>query len=254
MLPESYSLVDRIELADQANQNISSYLKEYNIGIFKENKEQALQNQVVIATIQSLSYNQNYLKFFSQFDFDLLISDEAHRSIYGNNRAIFEYFEAAKVGLTATPKDYLKGIDEKKLVDTDPRKLEKRILQDTYKTFGCESGEPTFRFDLKEAVSHKPPYLVNPVIFDKRTEKTDQMLSEQGWTDAFVDEITGQQIEETFKIRQLERKVFSESLNRLLVEEFLNTAKKDPVTKEVGKTHNLLYFSKSCFQNPTFTK
>src|SRR3989338_5352725 len=54
-------LVDRIELADQANQNISSYLKEYNIAIFKENKEQALQNQVVIATIQSLSYNQNFL-------------------------------------------------------------------------------------------------------------------------------------------------------------------------------------------------
>ena len=150
-------LVDRIELADQANQNISSYLKEYNIAIFKENKEQALQNQVVIATIQSLSYNQNYLKYFSQFDFDLLISDEAHRSIYGNNRAIFEYFEGAKIGLTATPKDYLKGIDEKKLIDTDPRKLEKRVLQDTYKTFGCESGEPTFRFDLKDAVSHKPP-------------------------------------------------------------------------------------------------
>ena len=156
-------LVDRIELADQANQNISSYLKEYNIAIFKENKEQSLQNQVVIATIQSLSYNQNYLKYFSQFDFDLLISDEAHRSIYGNNRAIFEYFEGAKIGLTATPKDYLKGIDEKKLIDTDPRKLEKRVLQDTYKTFGCESGEPTFRFDLKDAVSHKPPYLVNPV-------------------------------------------------------------------------------------------
>jgi len=229
-------LVDRIELADQANQNISSYLKEYNIAIFKENKEQALQNQVIIATIQSLSYNQNYLKYFSQFDFDLLISDEAHRSIYGNNRAIFEYFEGAKIGLTATPKDYLKGIDEKKLIDTDPRKLEKRVLQDTYKTFGCESGEPTFRFDLKDAVSHKPPYLVNPVIYDKRSDKTNQMLSDQGWSDAFLDEATGEQIEETFKIRQLERKVFSDSLNRLIVEEFLKTAKTDPITGEVGKS------------------
>lgn len=229
-------LVDRIELADQASQNISSYLKEYNIAIFKENKEQALQNQVVIATIQSLSYNQNFLKYFSQFDFDLLISDEAHRSIYGNNRAIFEYFQGAKIGLTATPKDYLKGIDEKKLIETDPRKLEKRVLQDTYKTFGCESGEPTFRFDLKDAVTHKPPYLVNPVIYDKRSDKTNQMQSAEGWQDAFIDEITGEQVEETFKIRQLERKVFSDSLNHLIVDEFLKTAKKDPITGEIGKS------------------
>ena len=229
-------LVDRIELADQASQNISSYLKEYNVAIFKENKEQALQNQVVIATIQSLSYNQNFLKYFSQFDFDLLISDEAHRSIYGNNRAIFEYFQGAKIGLTATPKDYLKGIDEKKLIETDPRKLEKRVLQDTYKTFGCESGEPTFRFDLKDAVTHKPPYLVNPVIYDKRSDKTNQMQSQEGWQDAFIDEITGEQVEETFKIRQLERKVFSDSLNRLIVDEFLKTAKKDPITGEIGKS------------------
>src|SRR3989344_2752407 len=229
-------LFDRIELADQALQNISGYLKEYNIGIFKENKEQALQNKVVIATIQSLSYNQNYLKFFSQFDFDLLISDEAHRSIYGNNKVIFEYFEGAKIGLTATPKDFLKGIDTKKLADEDPRKLEKRILLSTYETFGCKSGEPTFRFDLKQAVSHKPPYLVNPVIYDKRSDKTDQMLSEQGWTDAFVDEITGEQTEETFKIRQLEKKVFSEGLNRLIVDELIKTAKPDPITGEVGKT------------------
>lgn len=229
-------LVDRIELADQALQNISGYLKEYNIGIFKENKEMALQNKVVIATIQSLSYNQNYLKFFSQFDFDVLISDEAHRSIYGNNKVIFEYFEGVKIGLTATPKDFLKGIDTKKLAEKDPRKLEKRILLSTYETFGCKSGEPTFRFDLKEAVSHKPPYLVNPVIFDKRSDKTDQMLSEQGWTDAFVDETTGQQVEETFKIRQLEKRVFSEALNRLIVEELIKTAKTDPITGEVGKT------------------
>lgn len=229
-------LVDRIELADQAAQNLSGYLKEYNIGIFKENKEQASQNKVVIATIQSLSYNQNYLKYFSQFDFDLLISDEAHRSIYGNNKVIFEYFEGAKIGLTATPKDFLKGIDAKKLSDEDPRKLEKRVLLSTYETFGCKSGEPTFRFDLKEAVSHKPPYLVNPVIFDKRSEKTDQMMSDQGWTDAFIDEETGQQVEETFKIRQLEKKVFSEGLNHLIVDELIKTAKLDPITGEVGKT------------------
>ena len=109
-------------------------------------------------------------------------------------------------------------------------------MQDTYKTFGCESGEPTFRFDLKDAVTHEPPYLVNPVIYDKRSDKTNQMQSEEGWQDAFIDEITGEQVEETFKIRQLERKVFSDSLNHLIVDEFLKTAKKDPITGEIGKS------------------
>jgi adenylate kinase family enzyme len=51
-------------------------------------KEQALQNKVVIATIQSLSYNQNYLKFFSQFDFDLLISDEAKQATLNFQRLL----------------------------------------------------------------------------------------------------------------------------------------------------------------------
>ena len=229
-------LVDRIELAQQAKQSLSFYLREYNICIFKENKEEALQNHIVIATIQSLSYNNNYMKYFSQFDFDLLISDEAHRSIYGQNRAILEFFHGSKIGLTATPKDYLKGIDEKLLNEKDPRKLEKRIMHDTYITFGCEKGEPTFRYDLKAAVEHNPPYLVNPVIFDKRTDKTTKMLTDEGWCDTFVDSVTNEAVEETFKIRQLERKVFSNSLNRLIVNEFLKVAKRDPITKEIGKT------------------
>ena len=61
-------------------------------------------------------------------DFDLIISDEAHRSISGNSRGIFEYFIGAKLGLTATPRDYLKNLDEKELAETDPRDYERRVL------------------------------------------------------------------------------------------------------------------------------
>jgi len=49
-----------------------------------------------------------YKELFSPTDFELVISDEAHRSIGGNARAVFEYFIGYKLGLTATPKDYLK--------------------------------------------------------------------------------------------------------------------------------------------------
>lgn len=70
-----------------------------------------------------------------------MISDEAHRSIGGNSRAVFDYFIGYKLGLTATPKNYLKNINISKLGENDPRQLEKRLLLDTYKTFGCEDGE-----------------------------------------------------------------------------------------------------------------
>jgi type I restriction enzyme R subunit len=231
-------LVDRIELADQAKQNLSSYLKEYNVSIFREGKEQALQQQIVVATIQSLSTNQNYLTYFQQTDFDLLISDEAHRSIYGQNRAIFEYFDAVKIGLTATPKDYLKGTAPVDAEDNelDARELERRILLDTYETFGCKSGEPSFRFDLRDAVSHDPPYLVNPVIFDKRSDKTNQMMSADGWKDIFQDGETGESVEAIVKVKHLERTVFSHSLNKLMVHELVRSAKRDPITGEIGKT------------------
>ncbi|MFH1408190.1 MAG: DEAD/DEAH box helicase family protein [Patescibacteria group bacterium] len=228
-------LVDRIELAQQAKQNLEAYLTEYTVCIFKEKKDFASSFNIVIATIQSLEMQANYRKYFSAFEFDLLISDEAHRSIYGSNRVILEYFEAVKLGLTATPKDYLKGIDEKKLADTDPRKLEKRIMRDTYRTFGCESGEPTFRYSLKEAVNHKPPYLVNPRAIDKRTEITTKLLSEQGWSDVFQTE-EGLEVKETFRLKDFETKVFSDALNNLMANEFFKSAKKDPLTGEIGKS------------------
>jgi len=88
-----------------------------------------------------------------------VISDEAHRSIGGNSRAVFEYFVGYKLGLTATPKDYLKGFDEEES-DTQ-REFERRQLLDTYKTFGCESGNPTFRYDLITGV--REGYLINPM-------------------------------------------------------------------------------------------
>ena len=230
-------VVDTIELADQAEQNLKSYLKDYSICIFKNDKDSALQNEIVIATIQSLATNQNYLRYFSDFDFDLLISDEAHRSISGaKSRVVFEYFKTTKIGLTATPKDFLKGITDDELITSDPKKIERRLLMDTYRTFGCESGTPTFRFDLHSAVSHDPPYLVNPIIFDKRSDKTNQMLLADGWTDTFIDSVTGEEVEESFKIRDFEHKVFSEALNELMCRELLNTAKKDPLTGEIGKT------------------
>jgi len=161
-------LVDRLELESQAHRAFTHYLAKDGIStvIYKEQRDDWMKAQVVVTTIQSLSVGNRFLTQFSPNDFQLIISDEAHRTIGGNNRVIFDYFIGAKLGLTATPKDYLRGIDVDRLREGDPRQLELRLLLDTYKTFGCENGHPTFRFSLLDAIKHKPPYLVNPYAVD----------------------------------------------------------------------------------------
>jgi Type III restriction enzyme, res subunit len=82
----------------------------------------------------------SYQQIFSPTDFDFVISDEAHRSIGGNARAVFDYFIGYKLGLTATPRDYLKKFDRQNPTTKDPREYERRLLLDTYRTFGCEDS------------------------------------------------------------------------------------------------------------------
>lgn len=103
--------MDRLELEDQAKKAFFRHLgNDFQTAVFKENRDDWRKAEIVVTTIQSISYNNKYLKIFTPTDFDLIISDEAHRSISGSNRTIFEYFIAYKLGLTATPKDYLKNL------------------------------------------------------------------------------------------------------------------------------------------------
>ena len=174
--------------------------------------------------------NNRYRDIFSPTDFELVISDEAHRSINGDARAVFEYFVGYRVGLTATPKDYLKGFDH-----TNPgsqKEFERRQLLSTYQTFGCESGEPTYRFSLSDGV---PDFLVSPVVVDARTEITTQLLSDQGLS---IHKVTSEdvEVEGIFKDKDYERKIFNEQTNKVFCGEFLNQADKDPISGEIGKS------------------
>ncbi|WP_298308620.1 DEAD/DEAH box helicase family protein [Flavobacterium sp.] len=226
-------LVDRIELEDQALKDFIAYLKpDYTTFIYKEHKSDWQKADIVVTTIQSLLFNNKYRDLFAPTDFDLLISDESHRSVSGNSRAVFEYFNGYKLGLTATPKDYLKGVDIDQIKESDPREIERRMLRDTYTTFGCESGDPTFRYTLLDGV--KDDFLRNPIIIDARTEITTQLLSDEGYSVT----ITGDKGEETdiFVSRDFEKKFFSEKTNHILCKTFIDNALKDPITNEIGKT------------------
>lgn len=230
-------LVDRIELENQAKKNFINYLKpDYDTVIFKEHTDDWRKADIVVSTVQTLSYNNKYKTVFKPTDFSLIIADESHRSISGNSRAVFEYFIGYKLGLTATPKDYLKNVDAEDLSANDPRAWERRQLLDTYKTFGCESGEPTFRYSLIDGVNDPDgPYLVNPTVVDARTEITTQLLADKGYAVVSHGDEEDEDEEETFFARDFEKKFFSEETNMIFVKTFMDNALRDPITGEIGK-------------------
>ncbi|WP_210489883.1 DEAD/DEAH box helicase family protein [Rufibacter aurantiacus] len=102
--------------------------------------------RVVFSTYQTMinQIDQNYnngLRHFGVGHFDLIIFDEIHRSVYNKYKAIFEYFDGYRIGLTATPKS-----------EGD---------RDTYHLFGLEPNNPTFAYELDQAVADG--YLVPPM-------------------------------------------------------------------------------------------
>ena len=227
-------LVDRLELEQQAWKNFEDYLKGDCVSvIYKENRDDWRKADIVVSTIQTFLSKNRYKRLFKPDDFHLVISDEAHRSISGNSRSVFEYFFGYKLGLTATPKDYLKHINTAELNSSDPRELERRTLLDTYKTFGCETGEPTFRYSLLDGV--RDGYLVNPIVADARTDISSQLLSEKGYAVIVQDE-EGNEAEDIFVHTEFEKKFFSDNTNKAFCEVFLKNALRDPVSGEIGKS------------------
>lgn len=227
-------LVDRIELEEQAQKSFNHILKsDYTCVIWKENKDDWMKADIVVSTIQSFMVKNRFKRIFKPDDFDFVISDEAHRSIGGNSRKVFEYFIGYKLGLTATPKDYLKKIEREQLNQKDPRELERRLIMDTYHTFGCDSGEPTYRYTLLDGV--REGFLINPVVVDARTEITTQLLSDEGYLIKDTDE-DGNEVEETFGHRDFEKKFFSDETNKIFCKTFLDNSLRDPITGEIGKS------------------
>jgi type I restriction enzyme, R subunit len=230
-------LVDRLELEEQARKDFTNYLKnDITTVVYKEKKNDWRKADIVVTTIQSLMVNNKYKTLFSPTDFDLIISDESHRLLGGgNSRALFEYFLGYKLGLTATPKDYLKNLDTKNI--SDEREFERRILLDTYKTFGCESGIPTYRYTLIEGA--KDGFLIHPFIVDTRTEITTKLLSEKGY-DVLVKISTSEKEdifdEKNYTQSHFERKFFSEDTNREFCKTFIEYGLKDPINEEFGKS------------------
>ncbi len=130
-------LADRTALVTQAKRAFNNMLPDLSLTNLCETKDN-VQARCVFSTYNTMmncidSVQDDHGKVFTCGHFDLLICDEAHRSIYNKYKEIFNYFDAPLVGLTATPKD--------------------EIDRNTYEIFDLEDGIPTYGYDLRQAVT-----------------------------------------------------------------------------------------------------
>lgn len=143
-------LADRTSLVEQAFKNFKKILDNMSYQVLSDRSLADEPNaRIVFSTHQTMiNYIDAEEKDYTLGRFDLIIVDEAHRSIFNKYGSIFTYFDSLLVGLTATPRE--------------------EVDADTYKMFGCESGEPHFEYKMNEAV--KDNYLVSYKV-ESRTTK-----------------------------------------------------------------------------------
>ena len=230
-------IVDRLELENQAQQNFELYFgNSWQTVIYKDHPHDWGKAEVLVSTVQTLAAGDRY-KDFSPTEFGLLIVDEAHRAISGQNaRAVFDYFHGYKLGLTATPKDYMKNTAKSGI---SPREQDARKLRDTYHTFGCAAGTPTFRYDLERGAAENN--LIMPRTIDVRTDVTTEILSEKGFyfiaDDDNDDESDNAKIEKgPYWKSDFEKMFFSDATNRVICRTIIEHAMRDPLSGDVGKS------------------
>ena len=143
-------LADRTSLVDQAFKCFKELLPDLTYCVYSDTSRANDQNaRMCFSTYQTMiNFIDAETKELSIGHFDLIIIDEAHRSVFNKYGTIFEYFDSLLVGLTATPRD--------------------EVDKSTYQLFDCEDGEPNFAYSLDEAVKDK--YLV-PYKVESRTTK-----------------------------------------------------------------------------------
>lgn len=147
-------LVDRTALVKQAKDDFKNYLPDMSLCNLCSNKDDKTA-RIVFSTYPTIlnaidsTKTKDGIPLFSPAHFDLIITDESHRSIFKKYRAIFEYFDALMVGLTATPK-----------TDVD---------RNTYDFFEVENGVPTYAYDYETAV-YTDHYLVPYYNYEVKTK------------------------------------------------------------------------------------
>ena len=189
-------LADRTELVKQAEKNFKKLLPDMSCCNLLSSKDgDPEESRIIFSTYQTMincidkMKSKNGITLFTPGHFDLIIIDEAHRSIYKKYQAIFEYFDGLLVGLTATPRD-----------DVD---------KNTYKFFQLENNVPTFVYEYDEAVRQK--YLV-----DYHTISTTTKFIERGIKYSELKEEDREEYENLFEEGEVQEEISSSAINSWL--------------------------------------
>jgi len=157
-------LADRIELAKQAKETFDEYLRDWPSVLLYGGKR-SLEGQIVVGTLDTIA-GQLGPGGFGHGYFDLVVTDECHRSIYNVHRATLAHFDAIHIGLTATPNPgELRWVSEH----------ERQLVKSTYLFFDCwdsakQEGRPTFSYSIQEGI--REGFLANYKIYIAETKLT----------------------------------------------------------------------------------
>ena len=232
-------LADRTALVNQAKRAFNSLMPDMSICELSGSGEKDMNARLMFSTYQTMiNYIDAEEKEFSIGRFDLIIIDEAHRSVFNKYGSIFTYFDSFLVGLTATPKD--------------------EVDANTYALFGCESGIPNFDYSLEDAVSDA--YLVPYKVLNKTTSlfkhgaKYDDLTQqEKDQLEEYIEEI-GRTPDVVATRAELYKKLYNKDTCKKVIEDVMSYGIKVNGGEAIGKTIIFAYNHKhaqlivECFQ------
>ncbi len=171
-------LADRTALVRQAKKNFSKLLPDLSLCNLLDNRDNPEESRMIFSTYPTImnaiddTKAKDGKRLFTCGHFDLIIVDESHRSIYKKYKAIFEYFDAYLIGLTATPKD--------------------EVDKNTYTIFDMENGVPTYAYEFETAVEDK-------FLVDYKTIEVKSKIMEDGIKYDELSDEEKEEYEETFE-------------------------------------------------------
>lgn len=211
-------LADRRELVRQAIGSFKEHLPNESIERIEGGKIPTAA-RIQVATYPSMMqvYEQLSVGYY-----DIIVADESHRTIYNRYKALFDWFDALQVGLTATPTDF--------------------IDHNTFQLFECDDGVPTFNYSFEEAVADE--HLANYRVLQAQTSFQVGGIQAGQLPTQIQEQIQSQglDIEElNFEGTDLEKKVTNTGTTNAIVREFMDKCRKDTL----GLPHKAIIFAVS---------
>ena len=224
-------LADRNSLVTQAKRSFTNQLPDLSVANLCEDKS-GYDARCIFSTYQTMMHcidevkDENDKKLFTVGHFDLVIVDEAHRSIYNKYQDIFNYFDAPLVGLTATPKD--------------------EIDKNTYEIFELQNGVPTYGYELSEAVTDghlvdyisvesKLKFIEQGIVYDDLTEE-----EKEEYESKFIDE--NGELPEAIASSAINEWIFNEDTIKEVLHVLMRDGLRIDYGEKIGKT---IIFAKS---------